>query len=75
MKKIAYTLVFGSLLFVGCSSNTETVITPETESTQNIAKTADEKVLTIEELRIKVTESGSKIDQLEDEIEALLKEI
>jgi len=75
MKKIAYTLVFGSLLFAGCSSNTETVITLETESTQNIAKTEDEKVLTIEELRNKVIESTNKIDQLEDDIEALLKEI
>jgi len=75
MNKIAYTLVFWSLLLGSCSSNTDTAIIPETKLTQNLAKSTEEKILTIEELRNKATESSSKIDRLEDEIDALLKEI
>jgi len=74
MNKVIYTCSFGLLLLWGCSSQVENQL-PIKKTSENIVKAVKEKTLTIDELRFKVKENKDEINQLDKEIDELLKEI
>jgi len=78
MKKVIYTSIFLSLFLWACSTQVENRIHENrspASSSESIVDAESVNSLTIEELRFKVKETKDQINQLDQQLDQLLKEI